>query len=196
MGLVTNLKNFFGIRQKSADFLSRGDFGLVSRIFGQEWNDYAFLQAYEKSLYVNAAVSKIAEKVGSIDFRLSKIVDAQGNLEEVHQHEILDLLYRVNPFYTKAEFLETDVINRKLTGDSFILKIRNNIGKVVELWNVRPDLVVIHSDPNNYIGYYEIINQITGGKIRIETSEMIHIKYPSPLNQFFGMSPLSGRNTG
>ncbi|XOB41785.1 MAG: phage portal protein [Candidatus Nealsonbacteria bacterium] len=190
MGLVANLKNFLNIRTKAAGFLSRSDFGLVSRLFGQEWGELKYLEAYGKSLYVYACVSKIAEKIGSIDFKLNKIINKEGDTEEVLSHEILDLLYMANPFYTKAEFLETDVINRKLTGDSFILKIRNTAGQIAELWNIRPDLVTIHPDPENYIGYYEILTA-QGKRKRVETTEMIHIKYPSPLNTLLGMSPLS-----
>jgi HK97 family phage portal protein len=193
MGTLSNIgksiKNFFGMRQKAA-FLTRSDFGLADRMFGPEWSNYTFLETYGKSLYVYACVSKIAEKVGSIDFRLNRITNSKGDIEEIQSHEILDLLYRMNPFYTKAEFIETDVINRKLTGDSFILKLRNNQGRVVELWNIRPDLVTIIGDPKNFIGHYELVGA-TGTKNSIQPTDMIHIKYPSPLNTFLGMSPLS-----
>ena len=75
--------------------------------------------------------------------RLLKIINADGDTEEVKSHEALDLLYKWNPFFTKEEAIETDTINRKLTGDSYIYKVRNEQGKVVELWNIRPDLVTI-----------------------------------------------------
>jgi len=188
MGLIANIKNMF--KTKSARYLSGSDFGVIKRLFGQEWTDTSYLEAYGKSLYVYACVSKIAEKVASTDFKLYKIINKEGDTEEVKSHEALDLMYKWNPFYTKEEAMETDVINRKLTGDSFILKIRNNAGQVVELWNIRPDLVTIHPSRENYIAHYEI----TGGdgvKERVEPNDIIHIKYPSPLQDFFGMSPLS-----
>jgi len=190
MSLFSNIKGLFGLRKKAVGALSAPTLGLVNRLFGQNWNDRAYLEAYGKSLYVYACVSKIAEKVGSIDFSLYRIINSSGDVEEIKNHPILDLLYRVNPFYTKSEFLETDVINRKLTGDSFILKIRNNSGQVAELWNIRPDFVTIYPDKEKYISHYEILTA-DGQKMRVEPEDMIHIKYPSPLEMYFGMSPLS-----
>ena len=187
MGFISNLKGFFRTKSQA---ISRSDFGLVSKLFGRQWSDKAYLETYGKSLYVYACVSKIAEKVGSIDFVLNKTINSKGDVEEVKDHPVLDLLYRVNPFFTKAEFLETDVINRKLTGDSYILKIRNNGGQVVELWNIRPDLVTIKSNPETYIDYYAIQRE-DGGQEQIAPEDMIHIKYPSPLDSMFGVSPLS-----
>ena len=193
MAFVDRVKNLFNIKTK-AGYLNRDDFGLVGRLFGREWSDRSYLEAYGKSLYVYACVSKIAEKVASINLKLLKITNSQGDTQEIFDHPALDLLYKMNPFYTKEEFIETDVINRKLTGDSFILKIRNTQGQVVELWNVRPDLVSIFSDPVNFINRYEIL-KADGGKVSIQPQDMIHIKYPSPLETFFGLSPLSSAKT-
>jgi HK97 family phage portal protein len=177
-------------REKSAGYLGSSDFNLVSRLFGRKWTNSTYLEQYGKSLYVYACVSKIAEKYGSVDFLLKRIINSKGDVENIYNHEILDLLYRVNPFYTKAEYMETDCINRKLSGDSFTLKVRNDYGKVVELWPIRPDKVTIHSDPEKYISHYSVVNE-TGQSYDIPVEDMIHIKYPSPIDTFLGMSPLS-----
>ena len=191
MGFIDNFKGFFDNRVKKAQgYLSGSQFGVVSRLFGREWSDINYLETYSKSLYCYACVSKIAEKVASTDFVLNKIINSKGDTEEVKNHPILDLLYRVNPFFTKSEFLETDVINRKLTGDSYILKVRNNSGQVMELWNIRPDLVTIQAGNESYISYYKIYTK-DGKEEKVEIEDLIHIKYPSPLDSLFGMSPLS-----
>ena len=189
MNFFSKIKSMF----KKKGFISSDDFGDYAetrRTFATDWTNASYFHAYGKSIYVYACVSRIAEKVASIDFVLKKIINEKGDAEIIKDHEILDLLYKVNPFYTKTEFLETDLINRKLTGDSFILKIRNEAGQVAELWNVRPDLVQIVSDPENYISHYEIFG-INGKRVRIEKNDMIHIRYPSPLSTYLGMSPLS-----
>ena len=189
MGLFSNIRKFF-IREKELGYLSDDDIGMGGYLDGF-WADGKYLNAYGKSLYVYACVSKIAEKVAATNFRLFRIINSDGETEEIKNHEILDLLYKVNPFYTKTEFIETDVINRKLTGDSFILKIRNNEGGVAELWNIRPDLVTIKTDPVDYIKEYRIRKE-DGTEAVIPPEDMIHIKYPSPLDNFLGLSPLSG----
>ena len=191
MGIIQNIKNtlFKGNR-----FLSSDDFGeseTFRRLTGSDWNEANNLSAYGKSLYVYACVSKIAEKVGSVDFKLLKIINADGDTEEVKSHEALDLLYKWNPFFTKEEAIETDTINRKLTGDSYIYKVRNEQGKVVELWNIRPDLVTIQKSKENYIANYVVRVEDGTKEEVIPPEDIIHIKYPSPLNQYFGLSPLS-----
>lgn len=190
MGILANLKSVFTRRkEKALGYLSGTDLGLVERLFGREWSDSKYLETYSKSLYVYACVSKIAEKLASIDFKLNKIINSAGDVEEVKDHPILDLLYKWNPFYTKEEALEIDTINRKLTGDSFILKIRNEQGEIAELWNIRPDLVSIVNSPEKYISHYEITKS-DGSKQRIEPEDIVHIRYPSPLKEYWGLSPL------
>ena len=184
------LKPFRKLFQKEIRPITGGSFGFVKGLTGESWSDAKNISAYGKSLYVYACVSKIAEKVASIDFKLNKIINSDGDVEEVKSHEILDLLYRWNPYFTKEEAIEIDTINRKLTGDSFIYKVRNNAGQVVELWNIRPDRVNIVSSREEYISHYEIINN-DGTREKIDPSNIIHIKAPSPLNEYFGISPLS-----
>ncbi len=189
MGIFSSIRKFFA-REKNLGYLDDDEIGAVGQ-FSNFWGNSKCLATYGKSLYVYACISKIAEKIGSVDFKLYKIINSDGEVNEIKSHEILDLLYRVNPFYTKAEFLETDVINRKLTGDSFILKVRNKQGKVVELWNIRPDLVTIITDPVNYIKEYRIM-KMDGKQDFVPVEDIIHIKYPSPLDSYLGLSPLSG----
>ncbi len=188
MGIINKIQSYFF--QKAVNYLSSADFGLVGRIFGQEWNDRTYIEQYGKSLYVHACVSKIAEKYSTVDFKLKRIINSKGDVKEVKNHEILDLIYRWNPFMTKEEAMELDIINRKLSGDSFILKVRNSSGQVAELWPISPLNVIIHTDPIRFVDYYEIVSA-EGKKQRVEADDMIHIKYPSPLNQYLGLSPLS-----
>ena len=100
------------------------------------------------------------------------------------------MIYSTDGIILTKRTIEIDTINRKLTGDSFIYKVRNNAGQVVELWNIRPDRVNIVSSREEYISHYEIINN-DGTREKIDPSNIIHIKAPSPLNEYFGISPLS-----
>ena len=114
-----------------------GGLEVVQRIFGGNgrWSKTKQLAIYSKSLYVYACVRKIAEKTASQDIRLFQITNSKGDKKEITSHPALDLLYRVNPFQTKSEFLEQTMINLKLSGDAFWWKIRNERGQVAELWN-------------------------------------------------------------
>lgn len=169
----------------------------LGRIFGGgqgTWAKGNQLEQYGKSLYVFAAVNKIATKVAAIDMSMYRIKGRTGDSEEVFEHEALDLLTKINPFQTRTEFLKTAWINKKLTGEAFWWKVRNNRGQVVELWNLRPDLMTIVADPERYIKQYEL--QKSDGKKEIFLPEdIIYFKDPDPLNTFRGMSPISVAQT-
>lgn len=168
-----------------------GGLEVVQRLFGGQgtWTKTKQLATYTKSLYVYACVRKIAEKVGSQDIRLFKVINSRGDTVELFDHPALDLLYRVNPFQTKSEFLEITEINLKLSGDAFWWKIRNEQGQVMELWNLRPDLVTIVSDPNEFIKGYEFTKH-DGEKVGFPKEDIIHFKYPNPLDAYYGLSPV------
>lgn len=152
------------------------------------WGIGKRLQTYGKSLYVFACVSKIAQKTASIEFELYKIVNKKGDKEQIFVHEALDLLYRPNPYQTKEEFFQRFMINKKLTGSAFILKVRDNSGKVVELWNLRPDFMRILFDKDGTIQGYEFSNN--GGTTIFAPEDVIRDSYPDPQNDFGGMSAL------
>lgn len=162
----------------------------LGRIFsGGEWNPNSQLDQYSKSLYVFAAVNKIAMKVASIELRLYKVLNSEGESEELLAHDVLDLLNRFNPYQTRSEFLKTAWINKKLTGEAIWHKVRNSRGEVVELWNIRPDLMTVVADPTEFIKRYELRHP-DGKVITFPPEDIIHFRDPSPTNPHKGQSPL------
>jgi HK97 family phage portal protein len=154
------------------------------------WSNSAVIQQYSKSLYVYAAINKIATKISGIDLKLFEITNSKGEVKEYPSHEILDLLYRPNPFQTRSEFWKITTINKKLTGETFWLKVRDPRGKVAELWNLRPDLVTVVTDPANFIKRYEFDKLDGNAKSVFEPKDIIHFKQPDPLDMYRGLSPL------
>jgi len=147
------------------------------------------LDEYNKSLFVFAAVSKIAENVGFGDLRLYEIVNSDGEREQVRNHEALDRLYNPNPFETKTEFWEKLSIHLSLTGDAFILKVRGeNTDDVQELYNLRPDRMRTVSGTDKLVDRYEFTR--SGGVTTFDPDDIVHIKYPSPLSRLVGTSPI------
>jgi len=190
MDILTKITNAF--RKKSV--IEYGGFELINRVTAGSWSRTKMLEQYEKSLYVFACTYKIAEKVASTDFNLYQIINSKGDTKQIIMHPALDLLYKVNPFQTKSEFIKITMINKKLCGDAFWYKVRNNKGDVVELWNLRPDLIEIVKDPENYIKAY-ILNKSDGTKETFDPDDIIHHKYPTPLNDYFGVSPIKSATT-
>lgn len=146
------------------------------------------MKLYQKSLYVFACVTKIAQKTASIDWELYRIKNKSGDKEEMFISPILDLLYRPNPWQTKGEFFEKFMINKKLAGEAFILKVRDERGVVRELWNLRPDFMTIVKDKETFIKAFEF--NANGQKIVFKPEDVIHDAYPNPLDEYGGISPL------
>jgi HK97 family phage portal protein len=166
-----------------------GGLELISKLVGTSMSKTGMLEQYGKSLYVFACISKIATKTASIDFNLKRIINSSGDTKEIFSHPALDLLYKVNPFQTKTEFIENTVINLRCTGDAFWFKVRNSKGQVAELWNLRPDLMTVITDPVNFIKGYSI-TKFDGTEEKFAPDDIVHIKYPNPLNAYLGLSPL------
>ena len=179
-----------GFRQKdNGEVEVTGGLEILSKLTTADLSKSTMLEKYRKSLYVFACINKIAMKVASVPIEMYKIKNSHGDLEEIKTHPALDLLYQVNPFQTKTEFMEITMINLKCTGDAFWCKIRNNSGQVMELWNLRPDYVTILTDPVNFIRGYRL-RKAGGVTVDFKPDDIIHFKYPDPLNQYMGLSPL------
>jgi HK97 family phage portal protein len=177
---------------KKKDFGSSsqlGGFELLSKLTAGSWSKGKQLEQYNRSLYVMACVSKIAQKVASTEFRLFQILNSEGEKKEIMTHPLLDLIYRPNAFQTKTEFLQKTIINKKLTGDAFWYKVRNNSGRVVELWNLRPDFMTIVKDPALFIKGYEF-TKANGTKEFFDVDDIVHFKGVNPLDEYYGSSPI------
>lgn len=190
MGIINKIKSRFEKTSTKA-LVDYGGFELLTKLTGSNnWDKTRMLESYEKSLYVFACVSKIAEKVADADLDLFQILNSSGDTKEVMNHPAIDLLYRVNPFQTKTEFWKITTINLKLAGDAFWHKVRNDAGQIAELWNLRPDFMTIVKDPEDFIAGYEFARQ-DGVKVKFAPEDIIHFKTPTPLNDYFGVSPVS-----
>lgn len=195
MNPLKKIASLFGLGTKSAEYPTvRGSFDIFRDFisFDTNMSQTKALQTYEKSLYVFACVRKIAQKTASINFKLMRIKNTQGDKEEIFVHEALDILYRPNPFQTKTEFYERYMINKLLAGENFVLKVRaNGPGtEVVEHWNLRPDRMNVLIDRNDpkLIKGYEFVR--SNGRTVFDPEDIIHDAYPSPLDEFGGTSAL------
>jgi HK97 family phage portal protein len=174
MGLIQKL--FGSQRQKTA--YSLNDF--VKFIQTGDLSNEALLEQYGKSLYVYAAINKIAQSLSSIDLKLFEILSSRGEVKEHASHEILDLFYRPNPYQTRSEFWKITTINKKLTGEAFWQKVRTGRGKPVELWNLRPDMMTVYTDPEKFIKGYTL-RKLDGTEVAFEPEDIIHFKEPNPI---------------
>lgn len=168
----------------------------LARKFGSNssWNDGKLMKQYSSSVYVYACITVIAKYVANIDLHLHKVLNSTGDSQEVFDDPVLSLVHKFNPFQTRTEFLKTTIINKKLTGKAFWYKVRNERGDVVELWNLRPDLVRVNPDPENFIKSYTV-SLADGGQQDIAPDDVVYFRDPDPLNMHDGLSPIEASQT-
>lgn len=137
----------------------------------------------------------IAQEVSKVDFQLFTIGLNNGEIvyNEVVSHPLLDLLDKANDETTKSDLFYVVQSHKKLSGDAFLLKVRNN-SQVVALRVLAPDKIKLNlrnptpNDPT-VIESYEYKDTIKGQTVEITYNprDIIHFKKPNPNNQFRGL---------
>ena len=138
--------------------------------------------------WVFACVTAIAEEISNIELRLMQR-QANGESEQVFDHEILRLLNHVNPCFTSSELYEVTQSHQELEGNSFWFLAKDKQNIVQEIWPLRPDRVTFKQDkanPLNILNY--IYRQRDGNSVEFQPEEIIHFKtfnamgdYPFPI---------------
>lgn len=147
-----------------------------------------YLDSYDSCHLVHTCVKKIGEAVAKTELRLFKVKGSAGNekVDEVVNSPLLDLLDKPNKFQTRFEFFKEISISIDLLGNAYILKARNDSGKVLELWLLRADKIKIVADEKEVIGGYEFITD-DGRTIFYPQEDIIHIKETNPKSFFYGL---------
>ncbi len=143
---------------------------------------------YYKS-WVYACVARRSMGLAQIEFKLYRL-KKNGEVEEVIEHELLELLYRVNPEMTKYNFIQLSVIYRDLLGASpWILSKTNKSDKYPSnIFIARPEFFKVKKDDDgNVVGYTYEIGMY---KKEFEKDEVIFLKNYNPKNPDKGIGIL------
>ena len=114
----------------------------------------------------------------------------------LEDHRLRRLIARPNPTMTEYQFFELSVTYLDLSGNCFWLIQRGRDGLPTELWPLRPDLVRIYPTTNPRVYSYGYVIDPTGNVsasseiVPIPDGDIIHVKYPNPLDPYFGQPPL------
>lgn len=111
-----------------------------------------------------------------------------GKIEELLDHPLRHLLDRVNPFWTRIQLwrqTETDLLWH---GNAF-WGLEKDGKQPGEIWRMRPDWMKVVPDRKAYIKGY--LYNVEGIEYPWTPDEVIHFRYANPLNEYWGLSPLS-----
>jgi HK97 family phage portal protein len=117
--------------------------------------------------------------------------------EPLEDHRLRRLISQPNPVTNEFEFFELGVTYLDLAGNTPILIQRARDGLPAELWPLRPDLLRVFPTNNPRVWDYGYSLDPSAGVrgslmdvVPIPREDLIHIKYPNPLDQYFGQPPL------
>lgn len=123
---------------------------------------------------------------------LEHVVGAE-DFEELEEHPLLDLLQNVNDQENGFEVKELTSIMLDLTGDAYWMVEKDKMGIPSKFFVLRSQWVRIIPDRETFIkGYWYGYNNAWGTDTRLELApeDVIHFKYPNPLDPWYGMGPV------
>lgn len=134
------------------------------------------------------ALDKIAQRISTIELELYQL-KSNGDVEEIVDHEILSVLYRPNPSMTKTDLFYYTALIMKIWGEAPWYIERNNYGKILNIWPLRPDLLrTTQSRENGQVISYEY--SVLGKVQSFSPSDIMYPRKLNPNNPLGGKSPL------
>jgi HK97 family phage portal protein len=163
-------------------------FGIDTSTFRPE--EYGNYIANSNAVYTCATTR--ADLLSSLPPRLYKIKRGKRK-EEVEKGLLYTLLQKVNPFWTFSRLVNMTELGLGLWGTGFWFLERGKSTKETprEIWWARPDRVMVHPHPEHYISHFTYQPLNGSQPLVFMPWETIWFRYPNPLNEFEGLSPLA-----
>jgi HK97 family phage portal protein len=201
-GSIEFMKRFGKMPDVSQDALVRKYFGWVymcAQISAQRFASTPLKLYASRSTGQTVVKNFKAKKVGReqtawLKKRLSKSlpnVAGAEDFEELEEHPLLDLLQNVNDNENSYEVKELTSIMLDLTGDAYWNVERDKMAVPSKLFVLRSQWVRIVPDAQKFVlEYIYGINQFGQEAVHIAPENVIHFKYPNPLDPWYGMGPV------
>jgi len=173
------IENFMGVKQTVSIFL-----GLTPGRYQMESFSTLAREGYQTNPYVYAAIDIIAKNVSTIEIT---VIDRKRGNVEVNKDDIVRLLKNPNPNQSWKSFVKQVVVDFYISGNVYILA--TDTKKPAALYILRPDKVNIIRDSDFYS-----LTPIKGykyGNKQYSPKEVLHIKNYNPLDDLYGLSPLT-----
>lgn len=161
-----------------------------------DYTDYADISdyGYQNNVVVYRCVRIMAESISSVKWIAYRFDKLKNKHEPIINHNLLDLMDAPNPWQSKASFLGTAISHLLLSGNCYVMAIKDKNGDISELHTLRPDRVCIIPGKNSIPAGYEY--SVKNHKTQFYTdengvSDVLHIKLFNPLNDWYGQSPVS-----
>lgn len=147
-------------------------------------------EGYRKNVIIYACVNVLVRAAAEVRIVVQRR-RRDGELEAV-ENELSALLARPNPEQSTYEWLEQFDLHYQCSGNGYVHKVRSAAGRVVELWNLRPDKTRIVPGADGMVAKYAYSTDgATRRSVGVLPEDVIHLKRPDPLNDYYGLSPIA-----
>ncbi|GEM_PF-2675140 len=157
-------------------------------------------ETYGKNSVVYACIKELCRGVPEATLRAYTGEDDDKKALD-RQHELMQLIRRPNELMTEYEMLELATIHLAVVGKTVWWKERNNLGRPIALWPLRPDRVgpiyaPLDGKPGQkLLAGWSYQDPTTGGYIGIPRRDTFTINFPDPDGEsggiVEGLGPLS-----
>ena len=187
----------FGRKQEKA-------FSPVSAARGGWWTIFeSFPGAWQRNIEINrdtvlsnhavfACQSLIATHIAKLPLGLYR-TDSNGIWVPTDNPAYSPVLREPNPYQTPKQFIESWIISKLQTGNTYVLKERDSRKVVIRMHVLDPRLVTpLVADDGSV--FYDLNNDrligLTGGTVRVPASEIIHDRFNCLFHPLVGVSPI------
>lgn len=116
--------------------------------------------------------------------------DTEGVMQKVKDHPLPKLWKRPNEYFSGTMLWYGVLTSWIVNGNAYILKERNDAGRVVKLWYIPHTMMIPRwNSPNRFIDWYDYI--VNGERYPVAVQDVYHLRYGlDPDNIRMGRSPL------
>lgn len=149
-----------------------------------------FIASYKSWAYACAWKNAISVAKTDINLYKRKIVNNSEELDLITEHPFIEVLNAVNPFSNKFELLTITELNLELTGNAYWWMPKSELRVPYMIWNIPSHWVKIVPSKEKFVEGYVVQVPNSGKLIPFDEEEIIHFRFPSPFDIFYGTGPL------
>lgn len=178
------LRRFFTTKASIPTSSSR-TFSSTTGILPPAYTTQDYLSAYSTVGWWHAVVFRIALGLSEVKWTLFDVSNREKP-KQIYEHPILDLLHLCNHFQTSEELIALDTIYMESLGESFWVLNPNRNGEPTEIVLPYPQIMsVVPAKDFPFVKGY--VYGVGANAVPLDVDEVIHFKYPNPLNQYRGL---------
>ncbi len=204
MGMFENAAKILGLSSKATLPIHSGTVGSIDSSRG--WLPIireAFAGAWQRNIEIDvdtvlsysadfACRTLIASDIAKMALRLVKL-NEHGNWVPTTNPAYSPVLRRPNHYQNRIQFLENWVLSKLQTGNTFILKVRDNRNVVIKLYILDPRRVQVLVSTSGDVFYQlstDELSGLTAGQVTVPASEIIHDRFNCMFHPLVGVSPI------